>query len=75
MVRDISKDPDRTLIVIDPQRSETAELAAIHLAMLPGRDVWYISAILGYMVQNDLADLAWVGTPWHKFVRARLEAL
>ena len=39
-IRDLGRDPDRTLIVFDPRRTETAELADIHLAVKPGRDVW-----------------------------------
>lgn len=60
LMRDISRDPDRTLIVLDPRRTETAELADIHLALNPGTDVWCLTAILGYMVQNDLANVAWL---------------
>ncbi|MBC81230.1 MAG: molybdopterin oxidoreductase [Gammaproteobacteria bacterium] len=60
VIRNISKDPDRTLIVMDPRVSETAELADIHLAVKPGSDVWCITAILGYMVQNGLANLDWL---------------
>ena len=34
-LKEIAHDPDRTLIVIDPRRTETAELADIHLAGAP----------------------------------------
>ena len=60
VMRDISKAADRTLIVLDPRLSETAELADIHLPVKPGTDVWCIMAILGYMVQNDLANFDWI---------------
>ena len=59
-MRDIGKDPERTLIVLDPRVTETAELADIHLAVKPGTDVWCISAILGYLTQNNLLDLEWI---------------
>lgn len=62
VVRDIGRDPDRTLIVLDPRRSETAELADIHMAVRPGTDVWCISAVLGYLVQQGLANLDWIRT-------------
>ena len=60
LMRDIAKDPDRMLVVFDPRRSETAEMADVHLAVRPGTDVWCITAILGYIVQNDLANIAWL---------------
>lgn len=60
VMRDLSKTDGRTLIVLDPRRSETADLADIHLAVKPGTDVWCISAILAYMAQNSLLDLAWL---------------
>ncbi|MEM7362615.1 MAG: molybdopterin-dependent oxidoreductase [Pseudomonadota bacterium] len=60
MLRDLSKDPDKTLIIFDPRKSESAELADIHLAVKPGTDVWCIAAILGYLMQNDLVDQQWL---------------
>lgn len=61
-MRDISKAPDRKLIVLDPRVSETAEMADIHLSVNPGTDVWCLSAILGYMVQHEMVDLEWIDT-------------
>ena len=60
MLRDLSKDPDKTLIIFDPRKSESAELADIHLAVKPGTDVWCIAAILGYLMQHDLVDQQWL---------------
>ncbi|MBJ38659.1 MAG: molybdopterin oxidoreductase [Gammaproteobacteria bacterium] len=59
-MRDIGKDPARTLIVMDPRVTETAELADIHLAVKPGTDVWCIMAILGLLTQKDQLDLEWI---------------
>jgi anaerobic selenocysteine-containing dehydrogenase len=59
-LRQLSKDPDRTLIVIDPRITETAELADIHLRVKPGRDAWLLAAILGQLVQQDLIDHHWL---------------
>ena len=49
-IRDMAKDPQRTLIVIDPKRTETADLADIHLAVKPGRDAWLLSAMIAIVV-------------------------
>ena len=59
-MRDLGRDPERTLIVLDPKRTETAELADIHLAVRPGRDVWCISAILGRLVQTGRHNVGWL---------------
>ena len=52
----IAGDPDRTLIVIDPRRSETAAMADIHLQVRPGFDAHLLAAMLAVLVQEDLVD-------------------
>ena len=59
-LREIKKDPNRTLIVMDPRRTETVDYADIHLAVKPGRDAWCLSAILGDIVQNHNLPLEWL---------------
>jgi anaerobic selenocysteine-containing dehydrogenase len=56
VIREISKDPDRTLVVVDPRRTRTAELADIHLQVRPGTDAFLITAMLGAIVQEGLVD-------------------
>ena len=52
----MAADPARTLIVVDPRRTETAELADIHLAVRPGTDAWLLVALLGILLQENLVD-------------------
>jgi len=52
----LSGDPARALIVIDPRRTETAELADYHLQVRPGTDAFCLSALLAVLVQEDLVD-------------------
>ncbi|MEM1113663.1 MAG: molybdopterin-dependent oxidoreductase [Pseudomonadota bacterium] len=59
-LRDFSKDPSRTLIVIDPVVTETARLADIHLRVRPGTDAWLLAAMLGLMVQEAHYNEAWL---------------
>jgi anaerobic selenocysteine-containing dehydrogenase len=59
-LKEIAKDPARTLIVIDPRRTETAELADIHLAVRPGTDAWLLAAILSVIVTEDRFDRAFL---------------
>lgn len=55
-LKEIAKDPARTLIVVDPRRTETAELADIHLQVRPGTDAWLLSALLAMIVADDAID-------------------
>jgi anaerobic selenocysteine-containing dehydrogenase len=59
-LKEISQDPARTLIVVDPRRTETAELADIHLAVRPGTDAWLLAALLRVLVDDDLIDRAFL---------------
>jgi anaerobic selenocysteine-containing dehydrogenase len=59
-LREISRDPKRTLIVIDPRRSETADIADMHLAVRPGGDAFLLTAMLATVVQEGLVASAWL---------------
>jgi anaerobic selenocysteine-containing dehydrogenase len=59
-LRELSKDPDRCMIVIDPRRSETADLADIHLQVKPGGDAWLLAAMFAVIVQEGLLAKDWL---------------
>lgn len=59
-LREISKDPKRKLIVMDPRRTETTDYADIHLAVKPGRDAWCLTAIIAHIVQQDWLPMDWL---------------
>ncbi len=59
-IREIAKDPQRTLIVIDPKRTETADLADIHLAVKPARDAWLLAGMVATIVQEGLYNNPWL---------------
>jgi formate dehydrogenase len=61
VLKEIARDPARTLVVIDPRRSETADIADVHLAPRPGTDAWLLSALLAVLVEEELYDRAFVG--------------
>jgi len=61
LLKAIAKDPARTLIVVDPRRSETAELADIHLQLRPGTDAFLMSAILAILLEEGLLDRVFLG--------------
>jgi anaerobic selenocysteine-containing dehydrogenase len=56
LLHDISKDPNRTMVVIDPRRTETAELADVHLQLRPGTDAFVFAAMLGTILQEGLEN-------------------
>ena len=56
----IAGDPERALIVIDPRRTETAELADIHLQVRPGHDAHLLAALLAILVEEDWLDRAFL---------------
>src|SRR5262245_42736132 len=60
VLREIAKDPARCLIVVDPRRTETAEIADIHLQVKPGTDAWLLAALIGVLVQEDLCARDWL---------------
>lgn len=55
-LKEIAKDPARALIVVDPRRTETAELADIHLPVRPGTDAYLLAAILAILFEEELVD-------------------
>ncbi len=59
-LREISKDPERSMIVIDPRRTETADLADHFLQVRPGTDAFLLAAMLAVLVQEDLIDHAFL---------------
>jgi anaerobic selenocysteine-containing dehydrogenase len=59
-LKQISEDPNRLLVIIDPRRSETAELADIHLAIRPGTDALLIKAMIAMILDNGLENLTYL---------------
>jgi anaerobic selenocysteine-containing dehydrogenase len=60
VLKELAADPARTLIVIDPRRTETADLADLFLQVRPGRDAWLLAAIGAVLVDEDLVDRSWL---------------
>ncbi|MDD4242194.1 MAG: molybdopterin-dependent oxidoreductase [Smithellaceae bacterium] len=48
----LSRDPEKTLIVVDPRLSETAKLADIHLQIRPGTDALLIKALIAVILDE-----------------------
>jgi anaerobic selenocysteine-containing dehydrogenase len=52
VLKEISKDPDRLLVVIDPRCSETANIADIHIAVRPGTDALLMKAMVAIILSE-----------------------
>ncbi|MBA53194.1 MAG: nitrate reductase [Pseudomonadales bacterium] len=48
--------PDMKVVVIDPRRTATCEIADLHLPIKPGMDVALFNGLLGYLHANDKID-------------------
>jgi len=59
-LRAIARDPARTLVVIDPRRTETAAMADVHLQVRPGADAFLLAAMLSVMVREGRQDSAFL---------------
>lgn len=59
-IRDITKDPDRKIIVIDPVRTETVDHADLHLQLAPGTDSYLLGALLVLLKQRGAFDDAFL---------------
>jgi anaerobic selenocysteine-containing dehydrogenase len=51
-LQNLSKDPDRMLIVVDPRLSETAKIADIHLRIRPGTDALLLKAMISIILKE-----------------------
>jgi anaerobic selenocysteine-containing dehydrogenase len=60
VLKEIAKDPARSMIVIDPVRTETAELADFHLQVRPGTDIYVVTAMAAVLVQEGLVAHEWL---------------
>lgn len=59
-LREIAKDPKRSLVVFDPRVSETAELADFHIRLNPGTDAWALAALIAIMLEENLEKHEWI---------------
>lgn len=60
VLKEIAKNPERKMIVMDPRRTETADMADVFLQVRPGTDAFVLAAMLGILVQDGLLDEAFL---------------
>lgn len=76
-LREFRKAGERTVVVIDPRRTETAKQADIHLQLRPGTDAFLMSAILAIIVRDNLHDRDFLARHCHGFeaIEAQLRSI
>ncbi|SHG66851.1 nitrate reductase [Massilia sp. CF038] len=52
--------PQVQVVVIDPRRTATCEVADLHLPVKPGTDVWLFNGLLSYLAREGKSDAAFV---------------
>ena len=55
-----AKNPDLKIIVVDPRRTATAEIADLHLAVEPGTDVALFNGLLNALLWENLTNTAYI---------------
>jgi anaerobic selenocysteine-containing dehydrogenase len=65
VLNEIAKDPNRSLIVIDPVVTDTAKMSDFHLRVRPGTDAWCLAAMAAILVQENLCNEAFLAEHVH----------
>ena len=60
VLKEISADAKRSMVVIDPRRTETADLADFWLPVRPGSDAFLIAAIISIIIEEGLTAKSWL---------------
>jgi anaerobic selenocysteine-containing dehydrogenase len=74
VLKDRAKDPARSMIVVDPRRTETAKLADTYLQTRPATDLYFLLALLNVIVHEALVDEAFVAEHARGWEEARFLA-
>lgn len=60
VLNEIAKDPNRSMVVLDPCETDTAKMADYHLRVKPGTDAWALSAMVATVIQEGLYNKAFI---------------
>ncbi|OYY92250.1 MAG: nitrate reductase, partial [Methylophilales bacterium 16-45-7] len=55
-----ANNPNMKVVVVDPRRTDTAQFADLHLAILPGTDVALFNGLLHVMLWEGLLDMQYI---------------
>ncbi|MFW6080516.1 MAG: molybdopterin-containing oxidoreductase family protein [Desulfosalsimonas sp.] len=68
---EISKDPDRILVSVDPRKSETAAIADIHLPVRPGADALLLKAMISIIIKQGWENSDYISSHVKEWDRVR----
>lgn len=74
MVQAKREQPYKKVVVIDPRRTASCDLADLHLAIKPGADALLFNGLLAYLANNDEIDHAFVEQHTDGFEQALAQA-
>jgi anaerobic selenocysteine-containing dehydrogenase len=60
VLKEFSANPDKTLVIVDPRKSETAAIADIHLAVRPGTDALLVKAMIALILRKGWENTAYL---------------
>lgn len=70
------RDPEGVkVIVVDPRRTETADLADLHLQIRPGSDIALLNTMLAVMIRERMIDEGFIAAHTEGWEQVRSEAL
>ena len=67
--------PDLKVVVVDPRKTATCDLADVHLAIKPGSDAYLFNALLAYSAQAGVLDTEFIEAHTEGFDDAIEQAL
>ena len=69
-----ANNPSMRVVVIDPRRTATCDLADLHIAIAPGSDAFVFNGLLAYLEQNDHLNAGFIAQHTQGFDTAMAEA-
>ena len=69
------KRPSMRIVVIDPRRTATCDIADLHLSVKPGEDVRLFNGLLAYMSSHGVLDSDYIAAHTRGFERALSAAM
>ena len=70
IVKEKERRPEMKLVVIDPRRTATTEMADLHLPLRPGTDVWLFNGLLSFLHRHGVVDTGFVESHTNGLARA-----
>lgn len=67
--------PNMKVVVIDPRRTATCDLADLHLALTPGTDGYLFDGLFAWLASNDHTDTDFISAHCENFEQSAAESL